>query len=213
MGTMVGYGCGWPFIPSGRMEEKGGGPWKFIPATTRDSTQPYLEEHPTWCSWPSVSGLAPEAAPEQGPSDGTVFTVALGKPCWALRTSWGEMWVKTAKTCYGTWVPFFFFFPLWALKACSFGLLLFSLQLWHGLRSGRSPGKAGSPFSGFRCLHASATVACNGSSAVHWRIQFGFLLFQLVCSSPVRRGEGTRKDRISFASASHQGMVNSFMTC
>lgn len=110
MGTMVGYGCGWPFIPSGRMEEKGGGPWKFIPATTRDSTQPYLEEHPTWCSWPSVSGLAPEAAPEQGPSDGTVFTVALGKPCWALRTSWGEMWVKTAKTCYGTWVPFFFFF-------------------------------------------------------------------------------------------------------
>lgn len=116
-----------PFIPSQRMEEKGGGEsWRVIPATTQDPTLPELGGTPyrivLGCR--GVRGLG--ALHLQGTwFDGTMFIVvgaALGRPCSALWTNWGGMWVKTAKKCYlSSWVPFLSLFS--TEKKSLFGLL------------------------------------------------------------------------------------------
>lgn len=63
-----------------------------------------------------------------------------------------------------------------------------------------SLGKAGSLLSMLSYTHANTSclevvlLHCTQESCL-------FLLFQFMCSNPMRRGKGARKDRISFASA------------
>lgn len=88
--------------------------WTFIPATTQDPALPELDQ-------PCVIALAHRRMRGLGGLhlqgaclDDPMFTVmrtALQRSCSASWTSWGGMWVRTAKKCYlGSWVPFLSFF-------------------------------------------------------------------------------------------------------
>lgn len=178
-----------PFIPSRRMKEK-------RRSNPEHSSQPHLriqhylhwEEQPTWVflnvgEW-ELGGLHTQGAC----LDVAMFTVvgtALGRSCSALWTSWGEMWVQTAKKCYlGSWVPFLSFIQHCKKKKNQktiysgwqnmlMRLLAFSLsatRMW--IEEWNVSWEAGSPLSGFPCVHANAIVSWSGSSAEHWRVQF-----------------------------------------